>query len=95
MKFHTPSFLLGVGVTAAVMASRVHLRPVVVEVSALGLHLARLGRALLEREREEAEDLWAEVGERVRERGREARRRREVLRDTFRSPFVNGVGAAR
>jgi hypothetical protein len=95
MKFHAPSFLLGVGVTAAVVATRPHLRPVVVEVSALGVHLARVGRALFERERERAEDLWAEVGERVRERGREARKRREVLRDTFRSPFVNGPSAAR
>lgn len=95
MKFHTPSFLLGVGMTAAVVASRERLRPVVVEVSALGVHLSRLGRALFERQREHAEDLWAEVEERVRERGREARRRREVLRDTLHGPFANGAGAAR
>lgn len=95
MKFHAPSFLLGVGVTAAAVATRERLRPVVVEVSALGVHLVRIGRAVFEREREQAEDLWAEVQERVRERGREARRRREVLRDTFHSPSVNGVGATR
>jgi hypothetical protein len=70
MKFHPPSFLLGVGVTAAYVATRTRLRPVAVELSALGLYLARLGRSLIERQREDLEDLWAEVEERVRERAR-------------------------
>ena len=68
MKFHPPSFLLGVGVATVVITSRERLRPVVVEVTALAVHLARLGRGLLAREREEVEDLWAEVEERVRTR---------------------------
>jgi hypothetical protein len=95
MKFHAPSFLLGVGVTAVVVATRERLRPVVVEVTALGVHAGRIGRALFERQREHAEDLWAEVEERVRVRGREARRRREVIHDTLHRPFANGAGAAR
>jgi hypothetical protein len=76
MKLHAPSFLLGVGLTAAVMSSRSRLRPVAVELSALGVHLARLGRSLVARQREDLEDLWAEVEERVRERavGERARR---------------------
>ena len=68
MKFHAPSFLLGVGVTSALVATSGRLRPVFVEISALGLHLARLGRSLAGRQREDLEDLWAEVEERVRVR---------------------------
>ena len=76
MRFHAPSFLLGVGVTAAFVSTRRRLRPVAVEVGALGLHLGRLGRSFAERHREDFEDLWAEVEERVRARVREERRRR-------------------
>jgi hypothetical protein len=75
MKFHAASFLLGVGVTATVVATRSRLRPVAIELSALGLHVARMGRSLVERKREDLEDLWAEVEERVRERAREERKR--------------------
>jgi DNA-directed RNA polymerase specialized sigma24 family protein len=61
MRFDATSFALGF-VTAAVLgATRERLRPVGVEVSAFALHLARLGRAMLERQRETAEDLVAEV----------------------------------
>jgi hypothetical protein len=68
MKFHAPSFFLGVGVAVAYGATRTRLRPVAVELSALGLYLARLGRSVAERHREDLEDLWAEVEERVKER---------------------------
>lgn len=93
MKFHTPSFLLGVGVTTAVFTARARLRPVVVEVSALGVHLARVGRGLVERQRENLEDLWAEVEQRVRERGVEARRRREAQATNGHIAYVNGPSA--
>jgi hypothetical protein len=76
MKFHAPSFLLGVGVTATFVGTRSRLHPVAVELSALGLHLARMARSLVERKREDLEDLWAEVEERVRQHAREERRRR-------------------
>ncbi|WP_437602182.1 hypothetical protein [Sorangium sp. So ce590] len=66
MRFHPPSFALGVGSAVLLMGKKQHLRPVVVEIAALGLHLGRLGLALVERQREHAEDLWAEVTERVR-----------------------------
>jgi len=68
MKFHAPSFLLGVGLTAAAVAARGRLHPIAVEVGALGVHLARLARTLIERRREDLEDLRAEVEERLRER---------------------------
>ena len=90
MKFHTPSFLLGVGVTAAAFGARARLRPVVVEISALGVHLARVGRGLVERQRENVEDLWAEIDERVRERGREARQRRAAQATNGQRVYVNG-----
>jgi hypothetical protein len=70
MKFHAPSFLLGVAVTAAYVATHTRLRPVAVELSALGLYLARLSRSVAERHREDLEDLWAEVEERAAARAR-------------------------
>ncbi|WP_437970217.1 hypothetical protein WMF04_13325 [Sorangium sp. So ce260] len=81
MRFHPPSFALGVGSAVLLMGTKQHIRPVVVEVAALGLHLGRLGLALIERQREHAEDLWAEVAERVRHRaGRAARGERGARR---------------
>jgi hypothetical protein len=65
MKFHAPSFLLGAGLTAAVIAARGRLRPVAAAVVALGVHLGRLARSIVERRREDLEDLWAEVEARV------------------------------
>ncbi|KYG05781.1 hypothetical protein BE21_38525 [Sorangium cellulosum] len=81
MRFHPPSFALGVGSAVLLMGKKQHLRPVVVEIAALGLHLGRLGFALVERQREHAEDLWAEIADRARrkaggaERGARAARR--------------------
>jgi hypothetical protein len=72
MKFHPPSFALGVGTAVVVMGAKKHLRPVVVELAALGVHIGRLGLSLVERQREHAEDLWAEVAARVRRRGEAA-----------------------
>lgn len=81
--FHTASFLIGVAGAIAVVASRHRLRPVLVELAAAGLHLGKVAFAVVDRQREHAEDLWAEIDERVRERahgrgrpaGREARGR--------------------
>ncbi|WP_437281318.1 hypothetical protein WME90_12365 [Sorangium sp. So ce375] len=68
MKFHPPSFALGVGAAVLLMGKKQHLRPVVVEIAALGLHLSKLGLAVIERQREHVEDLFAEVAERVRQK---------------------------
>lgn len=76
MKFHTPSFILGFGSAIVVVATGRRLRPVAVELAALGLHFGRMGRALIERQREHAEDLWAEVEDRVRQRADDRRRKR-------------------
>lgn len=70
MSFHPPSFLIGVGVAATVFAARRRLRPVIVEIGALGSNLAHVGRALAERGLERAEDLLADVRERTRRRER-------------------------
>ena len=70
MKFHAPSFLLGVGVTAAAVAAKDRLRPVAVEIAALGVHLTRVARSVVARRREDLEDIWAEVSERVQDRAR-------------------------
>lgn len=98
MKFHMPSFLLGVGVASAAFSARGRLRPVVVELSALGVHLARLGRGVIERQRESAEDLWAEVEQRVRDRAHEARGRRAASHQNGHNgqrTYVNGPSAVR
>lgn len=68
MRFHPPSFALGVGSAVLLMSKQQRLRPVIVEIAALGLHLGKLGLALVERQREHAEDLWAEVADRARQR---------------------------
>jgi hypothetical protein len=70
MRFHVPSFLLGVGLTAALVKSRNRLQPIAVEITALSVHVGRLARSLIERGREDLEDVWAEVEERLRERAR-------------------------
>jgi hypothetical protein len=72
MRFHAPSFVAGALVAAAFMKTRGRLRPVAVELAALGVHLGRLGRSLAERRLDDLEDVWAEVEERVRERARAA-----------------------
>ncbi len=75
MRFHTPSFLLGFASAVAIGATRKRLRPAIVEIGALGIHLGRLGRAVVERQREHAEDLWAEVEDRVKQKARGVRQR--------------------
>jgi len=95
MKFHAPSFLLGVGVTAAFVATRTRLRPVAVELAALGTHLGRVARGIAERQREDLEDLWAEVGERVRVRAREGRKAAARGHgDAQAKSYVNGAARA-
>ncbi|MDI1434382.1 hypothetical protein [Polyangium sorediatum] len=93
MKFHTPSFILGFGSAVVVMGTARRLKPAVVEIGALGLHLARLGRAVVERQREHAEDLWAEVEERARHL-REVPRRRRAGATTGNGKHVPSAAAA-
>jgi len=70
MKFHTPSFLMGFASATVIAMTGKRLRPVAVELGALGLHLGHLTWGVVERQREQVEDLWAEIHERVRERRR-------------------------
>ena len=70
MKFHSPSFISGFASATVIAVTGKRLRPVAVELGALALHLARLTRGIVERQREHVEDLWAEVEERARERRR-------------------------
>lgn len=70
MRFHVPSFLLGFGAAAVLIGARSALRPAFVEITALGVHLGRLGRAVISRQREHWEDLFAEVEEAARRRAR-------------------------
>jgi len=93
MKLQPSSFLLGVGVAVSLMATRHRLRPVAVEIGALCVHMARLGRALVERQIEHAEDLFAEVDRRVREREGHVRRREPAHAQAARAVSGNGARA--
>jgi hypothetical protein len=64
--FHPTSFALGFGSAVFLFKAGSRLRPVVVELSAVGVHFGRLGLALLERQREHIEDLWAEIDDLAR-----------------------------
>lgn len=70
MKFHLPSFLLGFGTATVLIGARTALRPALVELAALGVHIGRIGRALFSRQRENLEDLMAEIEESARRRAR-------------------------
>lgn len=74
MRFHLPSFLIGFGTATVLMGTRAALRPAFVELAALGVHIGRIGRALLARQRENVEDLMAEIEESARRRARGAHR---------------------
>lgn len=80
MRFHVPSFLLGFGTAAVLIGARSALRPAVVELSALGVHLGRLGRAVISRQREHWEDFMAEIEEAARRRARGRSRSQEAAR---------------
>jgi hypothetical protein len=68
MRFHLPSFALGLATGIAVNTARDRLRPVLVEMAAVAMTFSKVGWALIERQREWIEDLWADVHERVGER---------------------------
>lgn len=70
MKFHAPSFLLGFGTAAVLIGSREALRPAFVELAALAVHIGRIGRAVVVRQRENLEDLFAEIDMSARRRAR-------------------------
>lgn len=70
MKFHTPSFLMGFASATVLAMTGKRLKPIAVELGALGLHLGHLGWGVIERQREYVEDVWAEMEERARDRKR-------------------------
>lgn len=70
MKFHTPSFLTGFACATLIAMTGKRLKPVAVELGALGMHLGHLGWGVIERQREHIEDLWAEIEERTHARRR-------------------------
>jgi hypothetical protein len=70
MRFSASSFVIGAATATAVIAARDRLRPVVVELAALGVHFAHVARSIALRQREHGEDLIAEIKERVRARER-------------------------
>jgi hypothetical protein len=92
--FDFKSFLLGLGGAAVVIVFGKQLRPVLVELASTCIHFGRLGYAIVERQREHAEDLWAEIGDRARRKatgpGRAPDERRAPRGP---APVPNGAGA--
>ena len=74
MTFHLPSYLLGFATGAAIVGAHDALRPLAVELGALGLQVVRAGRALVERQKESLEDLRADIEERFHIRLRRVRK---------------------
>jgi hypothetical protein len=68
MKFHTPSFLMGFASATVLAVTSKRLKPIAVELGALGMHLGHLAWGVVERQREYVEDMWAEIENRTRER---------------------------
>lgn len=89
MKIHLPSFLLGFGTAAVAIGARKALRPVLVELGALAVQMARIARAVVERQREHVEDLFADVEETVRKRSRGDVRIEEPVSEPARSSVAH------
>jgi hypothetical protein len=68
MKFHLPSYILGLVSGLALRGARERMRPVIVELASVATAFSKIGWGVVERQREWVEDLWAEVDERVRQR---------------------------
>jgi hypothetical protein len=68
VKFHLPSYLLGVLSAAVAVKLGDRVRPIVVETLSLASVVWTAGRSVIEQQREALEDLWAEIRERSRNR---------------------------
>jgi hypothetical protein len=68
MLFHFPSYALGLATGLVASGVRDRLRPVLLEAAAVTTTFSKIGWAVVERQREWIEDLWADVQERVAER---------------------------
>ncbi len=71
MRFHFPSFVLGMGAGAAAVVVGRHLRPVLVEVASAAYQVADALAARVYVVQEDVEDILAEA--RARSRGEEPR----------------------
>jgi hypothetical protein len=73
VKFHFPSYALGVLTAVVVGEVADRVRPVVVETLALGSIAWRWGRGVVEEQRENVEDLWAEVRQQAHDKWQRGR----------------------
>jgi hypothetical protein len=70
MRFHLPSYLLGVLTAVAADEVRGRFRPVVVESAAVASVVWIRLREVFERQKENVEDLWADVHDLARDKMR-------------------------
>src|SRR5262249_53550310 len=73
VRFHLPSYLLGVLSAAAADEVRGRFRPVIVESAAVASVVWIRCREVVERQKENIEDLWADVHDRARDKMRRKR----------------------
>ena len=86
MNVHGPSLALGFSVALVTAFAARRLRPVAVELGALAIEMAKVGRAVIELQREAFEDFMCDVqfrsAEQARERRDERRNRDESMNST-------------
>lgn len=76
MAVHGPSLALGFAVAIIGTFAARRLRPVAIEVAALVIEIAKMGRSAIELQREQWEDLLCEVDVRVTQRAQTRRTQR-------------------
>ena len=83
MNVHGPSLALGFSVALVSAFAARRLRPVAVELGALAIEMAKVGRAVIELQREAFEDFICDVQFRSAEQARERRDERRKRDDSI------------
>jgi hypothetical protein len=81
MNMHGPSLALGFSGALAVALAARRLRPVAIELGAVAIEVAKMGRAALEIQRENLEDFFCDIEVRVTERAKTRRQERGETND--------------
>lgn len=83
MNVHGPSIALGFSIALVAAFAAKRLRPVAVELGALAVEMAKMGRAAVELQREAIEDFLCDVQVRSAEQARERREERMKCEDSI------------
>jgi hypothetical protein len=83
MNVHGPSMALGFSIALVTAFAARRLRPVAVELGALAIEMAKMGRATIELQREALEDFFCDVQVRSAEQARARREERMKREDSI------------